>query len=227
MSDISQNLDLIKIQIPASVKLVAVSKTRPVEDILVAYNCGYKCFGENRVQELLSKKDDLPEDIEWHIIGHLQSNKVKLIAPFISMIESVDSFKLLSVINNEAHKVGRIINCLLQIHIATEDTKFGFSIEEILSMVHSEEFLSLNSVRICGLMGMSTFTDNEDQIRKEFRFLKECFFNLKNNSFSGKPEFCEISMGMSGDFKIAIQEGSTIIRIGSLIFGDRKQTKSI
>lgn len=224
MSDIAKNIALIKKQIPASVKLVAVSKTKPVEDILIAYNSGQKCFGENRVQELLSKKDHLPGEIEWHLIGHLQTNKVKLIVPFISMIESVDSFKLLSVIDNEAFKIGRNVDCLFQIHIAKEETKFGFSIEELQERVVSEELRKFKSVRICGVMGMATFTDDEAQVRDEFGYLAECFNNLKFNYYNGIEYFKEISMGMSGDYKIAIQQGSTIIRIGSHIFGERKQT---
>ena len=227
MIDIIYNIEAIKKQIPASVKLVAVSKTRPVEDILIAYNSGQKCFGENRVQELLSKKDNLPTDIEWHLIGHLQTNKVKLIVPFINMIESVDSFTLLKVINAEALKVNRTVDCLLQIHIAKEETKFGFSMNELENMMVSEEFRKLRSVRISGVMGMATFTDDEDQVRNEFRDLTECFNKLRISYFNNKPGFKEISMGMSGDYKIAIQQGSTIIRIGSLIFGERKQTNKI
>lgn len=227
MIDIIYNIEAIKKQIPASVKLVAVSKTRPVEDILIAYNSGQKCFGENRVQELLSKKDNLPSDIEWHLIGHLQTNKVKLIVPFINMIESVDSFTLLKVINAEALKVNRTVDCLLQVHIAKEETKFGFSMNELENMMISEEFRKLRSVRISGVMGMATFTDDEDQVRNEFRDLTECFNKLRISYFNNTPGFKEISMGMSGDYKIAIQQGSTIIRIGSLIFGERKQTNKI
>jgi PLP dependent protein len=223
LSDITDNINSIKKQIPASVKLVAVSKTRPPEDILSAYNSGHRRFGENRVQELLSKKDYLPSDIEWHLIGHLQSNKVKFIIPFIYMIESVDSFKLLSIIDNEASRIGRKINCLLQIHIAREENKFGFSIEEIKKIIVSEDFKQLKSVKICGLMGMSTFTDDLVQVADEFRFLASCYNDLKISYFKNNSDFREISMGMSGDYKIAIECGSTIIRIGSLIFGDRIQ----
>ena len=222
MSDIANNIESIKKLIPASVKLVAVSKTRPAEDILSAYNAGQRYFGENRVQELLAKKDKLPGDIEWHLIGHLQSNKVKLIVPFIGMIESVDSFRLLSVIDSEASGIGRIVDCLLQIHIAKEETKFGFNMQEINEMILSDDFGRLKSVRICGLMGMATFTDNTEVIRDEFNYLSECYKDLKTNKYSNIPSFKEISMGMSGDYQIAVQQGSTIIRIGSLIFGDRK-----
>jgi pyridoxal phosphate enzyme (YggS family) len=222
MSDIANNIESIKKLIPASVKLVAVSKTMPVDDIMIAYNAGQRYFGENRVQELLGKKDKLPGDIEWHLIGHLQSNKVKMIVPFISMIQSVDSFRLLSVIDSEASKTGRTVDCLLQMHIAKEETKFGFSMEELNEMIRSDDFGRLKSVRICGLMGMATFTDNTEVVRDEFHYLSECYVELKTNTFRNMPSFKELSMGMSGDYQIAIQQGSTIIRIGSLIFGDRK-----
>ena len=221
MSDIASNIKYLKQQIPPSVKLVAVSKTKPVSDILEAYNSGQKSFGENRVQELLQKKDLLPADIEWHLIGHLQSNKVKLIVPFLSLIQSVDSFKLLKIIDLEASRVNRVVDCLLQIHIAEEETKFGFSMDEISEMTGSEDFRKLSSIRICGVMGMATFTEDEERIHKEFRYLTGCFSKLRREYFTEKPWFKEISMGMSGDFKIAIGEGSTIVRIGSLIFGER------
>jgi pyridoxal phosphate enzyme (YggS family) len=223
VSTIAENITLFKHELPSSVKLVAVSKTMPVSDILTAYNTGQKCFGENRVQELLNKKDLLPRDIEWHLIGHLQSNKVKFIVPFISMIQSVDSFKLLKIINQEAQDVNRLIDCLLQIHIADEKTKFGFNINELTDMICSDEFLNMKDVRICGLMGMATFTQDDNQISKEFRCLADCFNSLKNKYFVENAAFREISMGMSGDYKIALKEGSTIVRIGSLIFGDRNK----
>jgi pyridoxal phosphate enzyme (YggS family) len=223
MPDIAANINFLKQQIPSSVKLVAVSKTKPVSDIMEAYNAGHRIFGENRVQELLSKKDLLPSDIEWHLIGHLQSNKVKSVVSFISMIQSVDSFKLIQVIDSEALKVSRVIDCLLQIHIAKEETKFGFNMMELSEMFESKAFVRLQNVRICGLMGIATFTDDLDQVRKEFSFLAECYKTLKNRYFSGKPYFKEISMGMSGDYALAIKEGSSIVRIGSLIFGERRQ----
>jgi PLP dependent protein len=223
MLDIAANIRSLKEQIPASVKLVAVSKTKPVSDILEAYNTGHKCFGENRVQELLQKKDLLPHDIEWHLIGHLQTNKVKFVVPFISMIQSVDSFKLLKMIESESSRVHRINNCLLQIHIAREESKFGFSMTELHEMIQSEDFRKINSIRISGVMGMATFTDDNERIRKEFRYLTGCFNELKRKYFSDDQEFKEISMGMSGDFKIAIGEGTTIVRIGSLIFGERNK----
>jgi PLP dependent protein len=222
MSEITKNILSLKQQIPASVKLVAVSKTRTVSDVLEAYNTGHRIFGENRVQELLLKKESLPEDIEWHLIGHLQTNKVKYIVPFISMIHSVDSFKLLKYIDYEAKKINRTIDCLLQFHIAVEETKFGFTIEEAAGMVESETFRQFDSVRLCGVMGMATLTDDMDQVRKEFRNLAEYFRVLKENYFSQIPEFREKSMGMSGDFMTAIEEGSTIVRIGSIIFGERR-----
>jgi pyridoxal phosphate enzyme (YggS family) len=224
MSDIAANIRSLKEQIPSSVKLVAVSKTKPVSDILEAYNTGHRSFGENKVQELLQKKALLPADIEWHLIGHLQTNKVKLVVPFISMIHSVDSFRLLKVINSEASEINRIVNCLLQLHIAAEETKFGFSMPEIHEMIQSLDFGSLNSVKICGVMGMATFTDDSDRIRSEFSYLASCFNELRLKYFRVDSSFKEISMGMSDDYKIAISEGSTIIRIGSLIFGERKYT---
>jgi pyridoxal phosphate enzyme (YggS family) len=224
MAQIASNIRSLKQQIPPSVKLVTVSKTKPVSDILDAYNTGHRYFGENRVQELLQKKDLLPQDIEWHLIGHLQTNKVKLVVPFISMIQSVDSYRLLKLINSEALAINRIINCLLQIHIAEEETKYGFSMTEIEEMLRSEDFSKLNSVRICGVMGIATFTNDTDRIKKEFRYLTACFNELRIEYFKNESDFKEISMGMSGDFKIAVSEGSTIIRIGSLIFGERKQT---
>lgn len=223
MADIAANLSSLLAQIPSSVKLVAVSKTRPVSDILIAYNAGQRCFGENRVQEILNKKDLLPDDIEWHLIGHLQTNKVKSVVPFISMIQSVDSYKLLSVINSEALKVGRIVDCLLQIHIASEETKFGFSMDELHDAIELPEFKNLKNVRICGLMGMATFTTDNGQIQREFRFLADCFSDLKKRYFGGSPQFSEISMGMSGDYAIALKEGSTMLRIGSIIFGERNK----
>jgi PLP dependent protein len=221
MTDISTNIKHLKLQLPKSVKLVAVSKTKPVTEILEAYNSGQRLFGENRVQELLNKKDHLPADVEWHLIGHLQTNKVKFIVPFISMIQSVDSIKLLVSINSEAKRINRVINCFLQIHIASEETKFGFSMCDLAEIMRSEDISMLKNIRLCGVMGMATFTSDTAQVKKEFAYLRNCFNSLKNNYFSSIPEFREISMGMSGDYKIAIEEGSTMIRIGSLIFGER------
>jgi len=221
MSDISANIISLKQSLPPSVRLVAVSKTRPVSDIMEAYNAGHRCFGENRVQELLNKKDHLPADVEWHLIGHLQRNKVKLIVPFVSMIQSVDSLKLLSAIEAEASKINRIVDILLQVYIAKEETKFGFSREEIEEMMLSQEVKEFKFIRICGLMGMATFTSDVGQVQMEFRSLAELFNELKKKYFYADKSFREISMGMSGDYEIAVQEGSTIIRVGSLIFGER------
>jgi hypothetical protein len=221
MSDIGANISSLKSQLPPSVKLVAVSKTKPVSDIEKAYNAGQRIFGENRVQELLNKKDLLPADIQWHLIGHLQTNKVKQVVPFVSMIQSVDSLKLLYSIDTEANKINRVIDCLLQIHIASEETKFGFSMCDLSDYMRGEDIMLLKNVRICGVMGMATFTSDIQALRKEFDFLKKCFHSLKKNYFSSNQDFNEISMGMSGDYEIAVEEGSTMVRIGSLIFGER------
>ena len=221
MSEISSNIISLKQSLPSSVRLIAVSKTRPVNDIMEAYNTGHRCFGENKVQEILNKKDHLPTDIEWHLIGHLQRNKVKFIVPFISMIQSVDSLRLLIAINSEALKINRIVNVLLQVHIAQEETKFGFDRKEIEEMIASPEFSELKFIRICGIMGMATFTSDLLQVQKEFRSLTYLFNDLKSRYFNTDEYFSEISMGMSGDFETAVKEGSTMIRVGSLIFGER------
>jgi PLP dependent protein len=221
MPDIVSNINYLKSKLPGSVKLIAVSKTKPAGDILEAYNTGQRSFGENRVQELLSKKDQLPVDIDWHLIGHLQTNKVKYIASFIGMVQSVDSSRLLDAINTEAHKNNRVIDCLLQIHIAAETAKFGFSFDELHTVLQSGDIPGLANIRICGVMGMATFTSDIGQVRKEFRYLAKCFHLLKDRYFKEKDYFREISMGMSGDYELAIEEGSTMVRIGSLIFGER------
>lgn len=221
MTDIGTNITSLKQQIPPAVKLVAVSKTKSIPEILEAYNTGHRIFGENRVQELLSRKDQLPSDIEWHLVGHLQSNKVKYVVNFVSMIQSVDTLKLLDVINREAGKINKIVDCLLQIHIAREETKYGFSMEELRAGVQPERFKTYDFIRICGVMGMASFTDDSELVRNEFRYLSNCFTELKNAYFMNESYFKEISMGMSGDFKIALEEGATILRIGSLIFGER------
>lgn len=206
---------------PFHAKLIAVSKTKPVEDILQLYNAGQRIFGENKVQEIVSKFEALPKDIEWHLIGHLQTNKVKHIASFISMIHSVDSLKLLQEINRQAEKHKRTIDCLLQIFIADEETKFGLSQEEAHELLQSKEFDLLKYVRICGVMGMATNTDDEKKIADEFLSLKNLFTELKQKYFEKESYFKEISMGMSSDYKIALQHGATLIRVGSIIFGDR------
>jgi len=221
MGDIALNIRSIREKIHPSVKLVAVSKTRTVEEILEAYEAGQKVFGENRVRELLQKKAQLPGDIEWHLIGHLQTNKVKQVVPDVSMIESADSFRLIKLIDREALVSGISVGCLLQIHIAEEETKYGFAMKEIREMLDSPEWKELKSVKIAGVMGMATFTDDTALVRSEFRKLKKCFEELKEDYFRTDDGFREISMGMSGDYSIAIEEGSTIVRIGSLIFGER------
>ncbi|MFN8286035.1 MAG: YggS family pyridoxal phosphate-dependent enzyme [Chitinophagales bacterium] len=203
-------------------RLVAVSKTKPHADILFLYNAGQRLFGENKVQELLPKHDALPKDIEWHMIGHLQSNKVKQIVPFVSLIHSVDSPRLLAEINKQAVKCGRVVDCLLQLFIADEDTKFGFDKQELLDFLASTEFTEMRNVRICGLMGMATNTDDEAKVSAEFAGLKALFDEVKVTYFTGKDSFKELSMGMSQDYKIAVQHGATLIRIGSLLFGERR-----
>lgn len=204
-----------------NVTLIAVSKTKPNEAILEKYNQGQRIFGENRVQELAAKHTALPKDIQWHLIGHLQSNKVKYIAPFVTLIHSVESLKLLKEINKQALKNNRVIDCLLQMHIAEEATKFGMSKANAEELLQSEMYSNFKNIRICGVMGMATFTSDEHQVRQEFKNLKGIFDALKSNYFGGLSHFKEISMGMSGDYKIAIEEGSTMVRVGSLIFGSR------
>lgn len=201
--------------------LVAVSKTKPIEDLKEAYDAGIRDFGENKVQELVDKHPQMPEDTKWHMIGHLQRNKVKYIAPFIHLIHGVDSFKLLKEINKEAKKIDRVISCLLQMHIAKEENKFGFDDAELFDMIQSEEVQQLQNVKILGLMGMATFTEDENIIRAEFRGLKKLFDELNTTELPDNFDLKEISMGMSGDYVIAQQEGSTIVRIGSAIFGGR------
>jgi len=218
---IAANLEKIYATLPPNVKLVAVSKFKPVNDILEAYNAGQKVFGENRVQELTDKQPQLPADIEWHMIGHLQTNKVKYITTFAHMIHGVDSFKLLKEIDKQAAKSARVQNCLLQVHIAQEETKFGFDEAEIEQMLNSSDFANMKNITICGLMGMATLTDNTNQIRNEFKGLKQLHDRLKSRYFSTYPEFKELSIGMSGDYLIAIEEGSTMVRVGSAIFGSR------
>lgn len=202
-------------------RLVAVSKTHPANRVLEFYQNGLRIFGENRPQEMLEKHAALPADIEWHQIGHLQTNKVKFIAPFVALIHSVDSLRLLQEIERQALKNGRVIDCLLQFHIAAEETKFGLDEGEAMELLQSPEFKALQNVRICGVMGMATFTENKDQVRTEFRRLKTIFETIKTTFFPNAPYFREISMGMSGDWQIALEEGSTLVRIGSLIFGER------
>lgn len=223
--NIGENIEKIKMQTGNQVKLVAVSKTKPLEIIRKAYDAGQRIFGENRVQELESKWRSLPEDIEWHMIGHLQTNKVKYIAPFVHLIHSVDSLKLLSAVNKEAVKLGRKINILFQMKIAKEESKYGLKPEDLISIIESEEFNRMQNIQPCGLMGMATFTKDEFIIRNEFKQLKTYYVTIKNTYFRDDGKFREISMGMSNDYKIAVEEGATIVRIGSGIFGERIQRK--
>lgn len=206
---------------PLGVTLVAISKTKPNEDILEAYEAGQRIFGENLVQELVDKYESLPKDIQWHLVGHLQTNKVKYIAPFITLIESVDSLKLLKEINKHALKNNRVINCLLQIDISLEETKFGLDHVEVIELLESEEFTTLQNVRIRGLMGIATNTDNEKEIKEDFYELRMLFDGIKSSYFRHESSFDTLSMGMSSDYKIAIQQGSNMVRLGSTIFGKR------
>lgn len=221
MSSIAENLKRIADSLPERVRLVAVSKTKPVEAIEEAYNAGQRVFGENRAQEMAEKYEVLPKDIEWHLIGHLQTNKVKYVAGFVAMIHGVESLKLLETIDKEAKKHDRMIPCLLQFHVAQEETKFGLDMEEAAALLESESYANMKNVRIEGVMGMATNTDNLTQVREEFRHLHEIFEELKQRYFADKPEFKELSMGMSGDYEIAVEEGSTMVRVGSSIFGAR------
>jgi pyridoxal phosphate enzyme (YggS family) len=220
MNSIKQNLVQIKSTIPEHVTLVAVSKTKPVADLMEAYEAGQRIFGENKIQEMTDKWEEMPKDIQWHMIGHVQTNKVKFMAPFVSLIHGVDSLKLLQEIDKQALKNNRVIDCLLQIHIAEEETKFGLDEKELASLLTSEDFHNLKNIQILGLMGMATFTENQNQIKKEFTHLKSIFDSLQ----ATKTVNCNlntVSMGMSGDYQLAIECGSTMVRIGSSIFGGR------
>jgi pyridoxal phosphate enzyme (YggS family) len=214
---IKDNLNKIKESLPSHITLVAVSKTKSKEDIMEAYSAGQRIFGENKIQEMTDKQAMLPKDIQWHMIGHIQRNKVKYMAEYVSLIHAVDSLKLLKEINKQAKKCNRVIPCLLQIHIAQEDTKFGFDEKELNETIASNNIQQLTNVKIVGLMGMATFTDNTKQIRKEFKQLKHLFEKTKTTL----PDLSQLSMGMSGDYQVAIEEGSTMIRVGSSIFGSR------
>lgn len=219
--DIQTNIKEILTELPSGVRLVAVSKFHSNECIEAAYQAGQRIFGESKVQELTEKYQTLPKDIEWHFIGHLQTNKVKYIAPFISMIHAVDSFKLLEEINKQASKVNRIIPCLLEIHIAQEESKYGFTFESCREMLQEGAWKNLKNISINGVMGMATNTEDSDEIRKEFKQLHDFFTELKQTYFPNEAQFCEISMGMSHDYPLAIEAGSTLVRVGSKIFGDR------
>lgn len=218
---IASDIQQIKSTLPPGVTLVAVSKFHPAEMIEEAYAAGQRVFGESKAQELTAKYEQLPKDIEWHFIGHLQTNKVKYIAPFVSMIHSIDSLKLLQEVDRQAARSGRTIPVLLQIHIAREETKFGLSAEECEELLQSEAFATLRHVTVCGLMGMATNTDDEEQVRSEFRAAHTLFASLKDKYFRGNEAFCRLSLGMSHDYRLALEEGSTMVRIGSLIFGER------
>lgn len=217
---IKENLHHIKSELPPHVTLVTVSKTKPVSDLMEAYHAGQRIFGENKIQEMVEKHEQMPKDIAWHMIGHVQRNKVKYMAPFVSLIHGVDNLKLLEDINKEALKNNRVIDCLIQIKIASEDSKFGMAPEEALRIIQSEAFSELKNIKVVGVMGMATFTDDMEQIKNEFMLLKTTFDGFKTvESFNFKPEI--ISMGMSGDYKLAIACGSTMVRVGSSIFGNR------
>jgi pyridoxal phosphate enzyme (YggS family) len=217
---IKENLLKITSTLPENVILVAVSKTKPIYDLIEAYNAGQRVFGENKIQEMTEKWEQMPKDIQWHMIGHIQTNKVKFMAPYVSLIHGIDSLKLLEEINKQALKNNRIIDCLLQIHIAEEETKFGLNEDELNNLLDSESFKAINNIRIVGLMGMATFTNNQNQIKKEFEHLKSIFDTKKSLSIVN-CQLSILSMGMSGDYQLAIECGSTMVRIGSSIFGGR------
>lgn len=219
--DIQSNLNEVRTQLPPQVRLVAVSKFHPNEAILAAYEAGQRIFGESKEQELSKKQASLPADIQWHFIGHLQTNKVKYIVPYVALIHGIDSYKLLAEVDKQAAKAGRRVNCLLQLHIAREETKFGFSFDECRQMLAEGQWRQLQHIRLCGLMGMATNTDNVEQIKEEFRSLSNFFREVKSTWFADDDAFCELSMGMSHDYHEAIAEGSTLVRVGSKIFGER------
>ena len=219
---IAKNLAEFNNNIPENVELVAVSKTKSIEQINEAFDSGHRHLGENKVQELVSKYEVLSKEIHWHFIGHLQRNKVKYIAPFVHLIHGVDSIKLLTEINKQGQKNNRVIDILLQFHIAQEDTKFGLNLDEAIAIITSDDYKNCKNVRIAGIMGMASYTVDKEQVRKEFKHLKQVFDTLKESHFANDSPFCKISMGMSGDYQIAIEEGSTMIRVGSSIFGVRE-----
>lgn len=218
---IADNLKQVLAELPQGVRLVAVSKFHPNEAIEEAYEAGQRIFGESKVQEMTAKYESLPKDIEWHFIGHLQTNKIKYMIPYVALIHGIDTYKLLAEVNKQAAKSGRIVNCLLQIHVAQEETKFGFSPEECKEMLSAGEWKQLTHIRICGIMGMASNTDNAEQISREFRLLSRLFNDIKDEWFAGSDTFCELSMGMSHDYHEAIAAGSTLVRVGSKIFGER------
>ena len=218
---IATHIQQLRSSLPEGVSLLAISKYQPIEALQEAYDAGQRMFGENHIQEMAAKAATLPKDIEWHFTGHVQTNKIKYMAPFVSLIHAVDSFRLLREIDKHAAKHGRVIDCLLQIHIAQEDTKYGFTIDECRAMLATEPWRELPHVRITGLMAMGSNTDDMEQVRSEFRQMKAFFDELKATHFADEPSFCQLSEGMTDDYPIAIEEGSTIVRIGSMIFGER------
>ncbi len=226
MSEIKKNLTAILTELPQGTRLIAVSKFHPQEAILEAYEAGQRIFGENKIQEMTQKYESLPKDIQWHFIGHLQTNKIKYMIDYVSMIHGIDSYKLLCEVNKQAAKAGRIVPCLLQIHIAREETKFGFSFEECKQMLACGEWRNLKNISLHGLMGMATNTDCTEQINGEFRSLSDFFKEIKQTYFPENPSFKELSMGMSHDYHQAIKEGSTFVRVGSKIFGERNYQKA-
>lgn len=219
--NIADNLQQVLNELPGGVRLVAVSKFHPNEAIEEAYRSGQRVFGESKVQEMTAKYESLPKDIEWHFIGHLQTNKIKYIVPYVALIHGIDSYKLLVEVNKQAEKAGKVVNCLLQLHIAEEETKFGFSFDECRDMLAEGEWKTLSNIQLCGLMGMATNTDDNEQIEKEFCSLSSFFKEVKDSWFADTEAFRELSMGMSHDYHQAIAAGSTLIRVGSKIFGDR------
>ena len=225
MTVIQEHIRAIEAQLPPTVRLVAVSKFHPAEAVGQAYEAGQRLFGESHAQELVPKAQTLPADIEWHFIGHLQTNKVRQIVPYVSCIQSVDSERLLQEIDKQASRFGRVVDVLLQFHIAQEETKSGFLYDECVALLLSEAFRQMASVRVVGVMGMATATDDERQVRLEFRHLKQIFNRLKQQFFADREEFKEISMGMSHDWPVAVDEGATLVRIGTAIFGERNYTK--
>ena len=219
--NIAENLQQVLSELPDGVRLVAISKFHPNEAIEEAYRSGQRVFGESKVQEMTAKYESLPKDIEWHFIGHLQTNKIKYIVPYVALIHGIDSYKLLVEVNKQAEKAGKVVNCLLQLHIAEEETKFGFSFDECRDMLAEGEWKTLSNIQLCGLMGMATNTDDNEQIKKEFCSLSSFFKEVKDSWFADTEAFRELSMGMSHDYHQAIAAGSTLIRVGSKIFGDR------
>ena len=221
MSNLGERLRTVLADLPEGVRLVAVSKFHPAEQVMEAYDAGQRIFGENHAQELAAKAPALPADIEWHFIGHLQTNKVRQVVPFVTLIHSVDSLRLLREIDKQAKKIGRTVDCLLQLHIAQEETKFGFAPDEMLQMLADGEWKELTNVRLCGVMCMASLTDDEAQLHREFQLARQTFLMAKQRYFSADEGFCELSMGMSNDYPVAIAEGATLVRVGTRIFGPR------